>query len=94
MFSEICAIWERPLGCILPSGERGILGGWHSGRLAVDGLEIHLGAEGDSHPLLSPRHTRLREPGVDFRMPEDKEGRGEAELSHAPLILKWRTLTS
>ena len=94
MFSEICVIWKRPLGCILLSGERGILGGWHSGRLAVDGLETHLGAEGGSHPLLSLRHTRLREPGVDFRMPEDKEGRGEAELGHAPLILKWKTLTS
>lgn len=59
--------------------------------MAVDGLETHLGAEGGSHPLLSPRRTRLKEPGVGFSMPDDKEGRGEAELGHAPLILKWRT---
>ena len=58
--------------------------------MAIDRPETHLGAEGGSPPPLSPRHTRFSEPGWGFSMPEDKEGRGEAELGHALLILKWR----
>ena len=66
----------------------------HSGRLAIDRPETHLGAEGGSPRQLSPQHTRLSEAGWGFSMPEDKEGRGEAELGHALLVLKWRLLTS
>lgn len=82
MFSEICVIWEWPLGCILPTWRER-----RSERLAVDGQKTQLRAKGGSSlGCCQSVHSRLSEPDLGFYMPEEdsqsecKEGRGEAEL--------------